>query len=76
MTGDRPRLAKEAAIIAQDQLDHQCLHEEKHHHIVSVNKNEKVSDSACVKGDANMVKEDNMTQVFFSVYVVSKNNKC
>ncbi len=67
MSLDRPRLAKEAAIIAQDQLDHQCLHEEKHPHIVSGNKYEK-SDSVCVNGDANMVKEDNMTQVFFSVY--------
>ncbi|KAF3948040.1 hypothetical protein CMV_025910 [Castanea mollissima] len=67
VSGDRPRLAKEAAIIAQDQLDHQCVHEEKHHHIVSVNKNEKVSDSVCVKGDANMVKEDNMTQAIMKV---------
>jgi hypothetical protein len=62
---DRRRLRKEADVIAQDQLDHQCLHEEKHNDIGAGNKMEMASDSVSPKGD--MAKEDNMTQVPFSI---------
>lgn len=61
----RHRLRKEVAVIAQDQLDHQCLHEDKRNDIGPGNKMDMASDSVSLKGD--MAKEDNMTQVLFSI---------
>ncbi|KAF5442636.1 hypothetical protein F2P56_035275 [Juglans regia] len=64
---DRPRVTKEAAVITRDQLDHKGLHEEKHHNIGSGNKMEMISDFVSVKGGANMVEKDNMTQAIMKV---------
>ena len=70
---DRHRLRKEAAVIAQDQLDQQRLHEEKRNDIGLGNKMEMASDSVSLKGD--MAKENNMTQVLFLFVFIYEDKK-
>lgn len=62
---ERPSLRREAAVIAQDQLNHLHVHAEKHHDIDPGHKMEVVSDSISLKGA--MAKEDNMTQAIMKV---------
>lgn len=76
MNVDRPRVTKEAAVITRDQLDHNGLHEEKHHNIGSGNKMEMISDFVSVKGGANMVEKDNMTQVLFLFVFLYNHKNC
>ncbi|KAK9292627.1 hypothetical protein L1049_020602 [Liquidambar formosana] len=66
---DRPQAKKVAAADVLGQFDHQLVQKEKMHHILSSTKDEKFQNFVSTRDDADIVKNENVTQAIKKVLV-------